>query len=59
MRQIFFMEQVSKLQQTDIHLGVVIESTEYKRIYIQEKISQWIKELQMLCKIAWLEPLTA
>ena len=59
MRQIFFMEQVSKLQQTDIHLGVVIESTEYKRIYIQEKISQWIKKLQMLCKIAWLEPVAA
>ena len=41
------------------HLGAVIRSTEYKRIYIQEKISQWIKELQMLCKIAWFEPQAA
>ena len=41
------------------HLGAVIESTEYKHIYIQEKISQWIKELQMLCKIAWFEPQAA
>ena len=40
-------------------LGAVIGSTEYKRIYIQEKISQWIKELQMLCKIAWFQPQTA
>ena len=41
------------------HLEAVIGSTECKRIYIQEKISQWIKELQMLCKIAWLEPQAA
>ena len=41
------------------HLGAVIGSTECKRIYIQEKISQWIKELQMLCKIAWFEPQVA
>ena len=34
------------------HLG----STEYKRMYMHEKTSQWIKELQMLCKVAWLEP---
>ena len=46
---------------TDVqqHLGAVIGFTEYKRIYIQGKISQWIKELQMLCKIAWFEPHTA
>ena len=31
------------------HLEAFIGSTSYKRIYIQEKISQWIKELQMLC----------
>ena len=41
------------------HLGAVIGSTEYKRIYIQEKISQWIKELQSFCKIAWFEPQAA
>ena len=53
----FFVEQVSKLQEDgQRHLGAVIGSTEYKRIYIQEKISQWIKGLQMLRKIAWFEP---
>ena len=41
------------------YLGAVIGSTEYKCIYIQEKISQWTKELQMLCKIAWFEPQAA
>ena len=41
------------------HLGAVMGSTECKRIYIQEKISQWIKELQMLCKITWFEPQAA
>ena len=41
------------------HLGAVTGSTEYKRIYIQEKISQWITELQMLSKIAWFEPQAA
>ena len=41
------------------HLGAVIVSTEYKRINIQEKISQWVKELQMLCKIARFEPQAA
>ena len=41
------------------YLGAVIGSTKYKCIYIQEKISLWIKELQMLCKFAWFEPLAA
>ena len=35
------------------HLEAFIGSTEYKRIYILEKICQWITELQMLSKIAW------
>ena len=55
-----YVEQVSKLQHTVITtLQTFIGSTEYNRIYIQEKISQWIKELQMLSKIAWLEPQAA
>ena len=33
-----------------------LQCTEYKRICIHEKINPWIKELQMLCKVAWLEP---
>ena len=41
------------------HLGAVMWFSEYKRIYIHERISQWIKELQMLCKIAWFEPQAA
>ena len=40
-------------------LSAVVGSIEYKRTYIQEKISQWIKDLQMLCKIAWFDPQSA
>ena len=37
------------------HLGAVIGSEIFKQKYVQEKIDQWIKELRMLCKIAWYE----
>ena len=41
MQQIFFVLKKSTKITTDgqQHLGAVIESTEYKRIYIQEKMS--------------------
>ena len=38
------------------HLGAVIGSETFKQKYVQEKIDQWIKELRVLCKIAWCEP---
>ena len=34
------------------HLGVNIGSKRFKQNYSQEKMDQWIKELQALCKIA-------
>ena len=41
------------------HLGAVIGSETFKQKYVQEKIDQWIKELRVLCKIAWCEPQAA
>ena len=41
------------------HLGAVIGSKTFKQKYDQEKIDQWIKELCVLCKIAWCEPQAA
>ena len=41
------------------HLGAVIGSEIFKQKYVQEKIDQWIKELRVLCKIAWCEPQAA
>ena len=41
------------------HLGAVIGSEIFKQKYVQEKIVQWIKELRVLCKIAWCEPQAA
>ena len=38
------------------HLGAVIGTTNYQQNYMKEKISKWITELRMLCKIAWHEP---
>ena len=38
------------------HLGTVIGPETFKLKYVQEKIYQWIKELRVLCKIAWCEP---
>ena len=38
------------------HLGAVIGSETFKQKYVQEKIDEWIKELRVLCKIAWCEP---
>ena len=41
------------------HLGAVIGSEIFKQKYVQEKIVQRIKELRVLCKIAWCEPQAA
>ena len=41
------------------HLGAIIGSNKFKQNYAQEKMDQWIKELWVLCKIAWCEPQAA
>ena len=41
------------------HVGAVIGPESFKQKYVQEKIGQWIKELRVLCKIAWCEPQAA
>ena len=41
------------------HLGAVIGLETFKQKYVQEKIYQWIKDLHVLCKIAWCEPQAA
>ena len=35
------------------HLGAVIGLETFKKKCVQEKIDLWIKELRVLCKIAW------
>ena len=42
-----------------LHLGAVIGSETFKQKYVQEQIDQWIKELRVLCRIAWREPQAA
>ena len=60
MRQIFFVEQVSKLQQTVKDIQQQLSDRLNTNAYTsKKKISQWIKELQMLRKIAWFQPQAA
>ena len=53
-------EQNVSLKVTDTRI-IPCPHTLYVNIskYVQEKIDQWIKELRVLCKIAWCEPQAA
>ena len=41
------------------HLGAVIGSDEFKKSYVDEKVSSWVNELTMLSKIAQFYPQSA
>ena len=56
---IFHGTSIEILTDDQRHQEAVIGSTECKGIYIQEKVNQWIKELQMLCKITLFDPQAA
>ena len=45
--------------ESQLHLFAVTGSEIFKQKYVQDKIDQWIKELRVLCKIAWCEPQAA
>ena len=57
--EIFHGTKIKITTEGQRHLGAVIGSIEYKQTYIQDKVNQWIKELQTLSKIAWFEPQAA
>ena len=40
------------------HLGAVIGSDTFKDEYVNEKIGEWVKEIEALAEIALIEPLS-
>ena len=56
---IFHGTSIEILTDGQRHQKAVIGSTECKGICIQEIVNQWIKELQMLCKIILFDPQAA
>ena len=58
-RSVFKGTNIKTTTEGQRHLGTVIGSEIFKQKYVQEKIVQSIKELRVLCKIAWCEPQAA
>ena len=58
-QSVFKDTNIKIITESQQHLGAVIGLETFKQKYVQEKIYQWIKDLHVLCKIAWCEPQAA
>ena len=58
-KQIFEGTNVNITTNGKKHLGATIGSEEYKAEYIQAKVEEWVKELNVLCDIAKTHPHSA
>ena len=51
-----FGDSVNITSEGKRHLGAVIGSEEYKKVFCEEKVNSWVRELTTLCEIAETHP---
>ena len=58
-REVFEGTQISITTEGERHMGAVIGSEEFKRQYVQDKVSKWVQDITTLAEIARDEPQAA
>ena len=55
-QNVFGESRVTFTTKGDRHMGAVIGSEEFKRQYVEKKITKWVEDVETLAKIAEDEP---